>query len=178
MTSDIKQSSGSIELGPGTDLVNKTAGGKNFTTYVYPTTIFYGCIGSLSSSYDPVVANYTAYLTPGAGTVQAAATSPRVIHRFPDKDINFYSSQQKAICFGLFVSASMGPGAPGNVTKVVVMKNRVDTLLTGSLTGSMLDARNYSISTDFNQFDLLSLRLEYTGSTNTTHDLFCQVDMY
>jgi len=178
MTSDIKQSSGSIELGPGTDLLNKTAGGKNFTTYVYPTTIFYGCIGALSSSYAPVVSNYTAYLTPGAGTVQAAATTPRIIHRFPDPEINFYSTQQKAICFGLFVSASIGPGAPGNETKVVVMKNRVDTLLTGSLTGSMLDARNYSISTDFNQFDLLSLRLEYTGSTNTTHNLFCQVDMY
>ena len=178
LTSDIRQTSGSIEIGPGTDLINKTAGGKNFTTYIYPTTIFYGCIGSLSSSYDPVVANYTAYLTPGAVPVQPAATSPRLIFRYPDSQINFYSAQQKAICFGLFISASIGPGAPGNVTKVVVMKNRVDTLLTGSLNGGILSARNYSVSIDFNQFDLLSLRMEFTGSTNTTHDLFCQVDMF
>ena len=178
LTADIKQSSGSIELGPGTDLINKTAGGKNFTTYVYPTTIFYGCIGSLSAAYDPVVSNYTAYLTPGAGTVQPEATTPRVVHRFPDAEINYYSAQQKAIAFGLFVTASVGPGAPGNVTKVVLMKNGVDTLFTGSLDDGVLSVRNYGGSVDFNQFDLLSLRLEYTGSTNTTHDLFCQVDMY
>ena len=178
MSSDIMQTSGSIELGPGTDLINKTAGGKNFTTYIYPTTIFYGCIGALSASYDPVVANYTAYLTPGAVPVQSPATTPRIIHRFPDPEINYYSIQQKAIAFGLFLTASTGPGAPGNVTKVVVMKNGVDTFLTGSLDDGVLSMRNYDGSIDFNQFDLLSLRLEFTGSTNTTHDLFCQIDMF
>ena len=178
LTSDIKQSSGSIELGPGTDLVNKTAGGKNFTTYVYPTTIFYGCIGSLSAAYEPAVSNYTAYLTPGAGPVQSASTTPRIIHTFPDPSINYYSIQQKAIAFGLFLTASTGPGTAGNVTKVVLMKNGVDTIFTGSLDDGVLSMRNYNGSVDFNQFDLLSLRLEYTGSTNTTHDLFCQVDMF
>jgi hypothetical protein len=38
-----------IQVGPGTDLVTKTAGGKGFSTYVYPTTIYYGLKGDLTS---------------------------------------------------------------------------------------------------------------------------------
>lgn len=38
-----------IQIGPGADLVTKNAGSKGFTTYVYPTTIYYGIIGNLSS---------------------------------------------------------------------------------------------------------------------------------
>ena len=176
-TADICQTSGSIQLGPGTDLINKTAGGKNFTTYIYPTTIFYGCIGSLSAAYDPVTSSYAAYLTPGAGTVQSAATTPRIIHQFPDPSINYYSIQQKAIAFGLFVTASISPGG-ANETKVVVMKNGIGTYLTGTLTDGTMSIRNYNGSIDFSQFDLLSVRVEVTGSTNNTHDLFCQVDMF
>jgi len=31
-----------IQIGPGTDLLSKSAGGKGFSTYVYPTIIYYG----------------------------------------------------------------------------------------------------------------------------------------
>ena len=34
-------SSAGIQLGPGTDLINKTAGGKGFSTYTYLTNLYY-----------------------------------------------------------------------------------------------------------------------------------------
>ena len=38
-----------IQIGPGTDLVTKTAGGKGFSTFVYPTTVYYGLKGNIST---------------------------------------------------------------------------------------------------------------------------------
>lgn len=34
-----------IQIGPGTDLVTKSAGEKGFSTYIYPTVIYYGLKG-------------------------------------------------------------------------------------------------------------------------------------
>jgi hypothetical protein len=45
------QASG-IQVGPGTDLVAKNAGGRPFSTYVYPTVIAYGLKGSLVSGQN------------------------------------------------------------------------------------------------------------------------------
>jgi hypothetical protein len=42
--------SAGIQIGPGTDLVTKTAGSKGFSTFVYPTIIYFGLKGSLSSA--------------------------------------------------------------------------------------------------------------------------------
>jgi hypothetical protein len=42
-------SSPGIQIGPGTDLVTKTAGGKGFSTFVYPSTLYYGLRGNISS---------------------------------------------------------------------------------------------------------------------------------
>jgi hypothetical protein len=39
-----------IQVGPGTDLVTKTAGGRGFSTYIYPTTIYYGLKGGLTGA--------------------------------------------------------------------------------------------------------------------------------
>jgi len=38
-----------IQIGPGTDLVTKTAGGRGFSTFVYPSTIYYGLKGNIST---------------------------------------------------------------------------------------------------------------------------------
>lgn len=184
-TADISQTSGSIELGPGVDLINKTANGKNFTTYIYPTTIMYGTIGALSGVLGDTVYStpYSFYLSPGSGVVQpyisakTVGNNPIVISQYPDPNINYYSIQQKAIAFGLFITSSISPGGV-NSTKVVVMKNGIDTAITGTLTDGINSIRNYDSSVNFSQFDLLSVRCEVTGSTNTTHDLFVQLDMF
>jgi hypothetical protein len=53
-----------IQVGPGTDLVTKTAGGKGFSNYIYPTTIYYGLKGDLSSGTN-------GWLWPGTQAVTA-----------------------------------------------------------------------------------------------------------
>ncbi|NBW06453.1 MAG: DUF1565 domain-containing protein [Caulobacteraceae bacterium] len=175
-TADICQSSGSIQLGPGTDLVNKTAAGKNFTTYVYPTTLWYGTIGSMTNT--GLTPNFSVYLMPGASTIQASQSiGGRTFYQYPDSNINYYAIQQKSVCFGLFVSSSVGPGV-GNTTKVVVMKNGVDTAITGTITDGILASRYYDSSVDLAQFDKISLRCEISGATNATHDLWAQVDLF
>ena len=41
-----------IQIGPGTDLVTKNAGGRPFSTYVYPTVIAYGLKGNLTTGQN------------------------------------------------------------------------------------------------------------------------------
>lgn len=57
--------SSGIQVGPGSDLVTKTAGGKGFSTYVYPTTIYYGLKGNLTSGTT------AGWLWPGTQAVSA-----------------------------------------------------------------------------------------------------------
>jgi hypothetical protein len=40
-----------IQIGPGTDLVTKSAGAKPFSTYIYPTTLFYCGYGNIQNRY-------------------------------------------------------------------------------------------------------------------------------
>jgi len=42
--------SSGIHIGPGTELVKKTAGSKGFLTYSYSTNIFYGLKGKITDS--------------------------------------------------------------------------------------------------------------------------------
>lgn len=180
-TSDIRQTSGSITLGPGTDLALHSAGGLAFSTFQYPTVLYYGTVGSLSASQPAIVPNdYALYLTPGAAAVQPLVnfTTPRVftVYQYPDSKIAYYSMQQKSIVFGLFVTASIGPTNTNCTSSVFVMKNGVDTALTATLIDGIQSVRVSDKSIDFNQYDLLSVRVEVTGSTNTTHDLIVQLD--
>ena len=57
--------SAGIQIGPGTDLVTKTAGSKGLSTYIYPTTIYYGLKGNVSSS------GTSGWLWPGTQAVSA-----------------------------------------------------------------------------------------------------------
>ena len=61
--------SAGIQIGPGTDLVTKSAGGLGCSTYVYPTTIYYGLKGSLTTQPS-------GFLWPGTQAVSA--------NNFPD----------------------------------------------------------------------------------------------
>jgi hypothetical protein len=58
-----------IQLGPGTDLLEKTAGRRGFTPYVYPTTIYYGLRGNLSTGTS-------GWLWPGTQAVTAGGIFP------------------------------------------------------------------------------------------------------
>jgi hypothetical protein len=167
-SSDILQTTGSIQMGPGSDLVNKTAGGQNFTTYVYPTTLFYAVIGDLKNGPNP-----GGYLAPGAVIASSGA--------YPVTTILNYSIQQKAIMIGLFVRAATGPGTTGgtHTTTVTIYKNGSPTVFTVTLTGTDTSVTYYATSIDFAQYDNLAVLVNYTGDNqNTTRDLVVQVDMF
>lgn len=163
-----------IQLGPGVDLVTKTAGGKGFSTYVYPTTIYYGLAGDLKTG-----GSSNAYMWPGT----MAATN----NVFPDPDLTtpaYYRVQQPLILSGIAVGCRTGPGT-GNTTTFTVRRT--------PLGGSIADVSGYSIvlsnsdtsgsfysgSQTFGTGDFLHLQVRHTGgSANTTHDITVQVDCF
>jgi hypothetical protein len=58
-----------IQIGPGTDLLTKTAGSKGFSTFNYPTTIYYGLRGDISTGVP-------GWLWPGTQAVTAGGVFP------------------------------------------------------------------------------------------------------
>jgi len=152
-----------IQLGPGCDLVNKTAGGKPFTTYVTPTTVDYG----LKSGAIPSSAHY---LWPG---VQTAADATEIFYRF----------QQKSIVQGLFVNMRNAPGTGKSVTVTVkksttgIVGSGVATAMTTTISNASLSGTNYTTSVDFGQFEYLSVEISGT-SGNSAQDVTIQLDLF
>jgi hypothetical protein len=163
-----------IQLGPGTDLVTKTAGGKGFSTYVYPTTLFYGLTGDLKDG-----GSSNAYLWPG--TMRATNNV------FPDTNLtipSYYRAQQPFILAGMAVFCRIGPGT-GETTTLTVRRTPKG--------GSIADVSGYSVvlsnadtsgsfyngSQTFGVGDYIHLQIQNTGANaNTTHDLQVQLDCF
>jgi len=101
--------SAGIQVGPGVDLVTKSAGSKGFSTYNYPATIYYGLRGDLKNGTTG------GYLWPG--TMVAAGGSSG----FPDTGTPeaYYRIQQPALILGLACRLSGAPGT-GNTLTVLV----------------------------------------------------------
>lgn len=166
-----------IQVGPGTDLVTKSAGGKGFTTYIYPTTIYYGCRGTIT--------NTTAgWLWPG--TQFFTNSTPK----YPDDTIPVarYRVQQPLIVSGLTVFCALGPGA-GHTTVITVCKNSTGattgtypvapngaTSIAVTLSGTPLVGTYYNTSVDFAPGDYLSVHFQ-TDSPHI-HDVGIQVDCF
>ena len=151
-----------IQLGPGVDLINKTAGGKPFTTYVTPTTLIYGLHGNVAAA--------THYLWPG---VQTASDNTQVFYRF----------QQKAIVQGMSINMRTAPGGVRTVT-VTVLKSTtgiagsgVATAMTATVTGADLSAVQYGVSVDFAQGDYLAVEIVSVAGT-AAQDVSVEVDIF
>lgn len=133
-----------IQLGPGVDLLHKTAGGKPFTTYVTPTTLIFGLHGNVS--------NATHYLWPG---VQTASDNTEI----------FYTFQQRAIVQGMSVNMRTAPGAGKTVTFTVrksltgVAGSGVATTMTTTVSDANTSGFQYGVSVDFAQGEYLSLQI-------------------
>ena len=163
-----------IQLGPGTDLISKTAGGKGFSTYVYPTTLYYGLAGDLKAG-----GSSNAYMWPGT----MAATN----NVFPDSNLTnpaYYKAQQPFILAGMTVAARTGPGT-GNTTTFTVRRTPVGGAIadvsgyTIVLSNSDISGSFYSGSQTFGAKDLIHLQVQYTGgNANTTHDITAQLDCF
>jgi hypothetical protein len=98
--------SAGIQVGPGTDLVTKSAGDKGFSSYIYPTTVFYGIKGNSSSAPS-------GFLWPGTQTASAGS--------YPDPGIPaaYYRVQQPCLLSGLSVGLNNPPGS-GNTQTIAV----------------------------------------------------------
>jgi hypothetical protein len=123
--------SAGIQVGPGTDLVTKSAGDKGFSTYVYPETLYYGLKGTLASTS-------TGWLWPGTQVVTAAS--------FPDPGTppSYYRVQQPSLMSGIAASVNILPTA-GSLTLTAQYSpisdqtpNLGDAVFTGSIAGTTL----------------------------------------
>ena len=168
-----------IQIGPGVDLVTKSAGSKPFSTYNYPTTIFYGLRGPISNWNAGGLVGATGYCWPGTQSIG---------NQFPDITIPraFYRIQQPSLVSGISASLGSAPSPTQSVTLTV----GYTSILTGtylttpfvvSLTGATgpVSGTFYNSSTRLNTGDLLHLQIQYTGNnSNLAADLSCQIDLF
>jgi hypothetical protein len=162
-----------IQIGPGTDLVTKTAGSKGFSTFIYPTTVYYGLKGSVKD------ASTSAYLWPGT---QAIANN---VFPDPGTPIAYYRLQQPALLSGIWTSLSIAPDSTNSViflvkyTPAAVGGTITDTVFTTTLTGSVVEASFYNGSVALNAGDRIHLYMTYTGgNANLAHDVSVQLDLF
>jgi hypothetical protein len=162
--------SAGIQVGPGTDLVTKSAGGRGFSTYIYPTTLFYGCRDVISNTK-------TGWLWPGSLTFSNSTP------KYPDSSIAMYRVQQPLIVSGMTVYAGVAPGNGKNLI-ITVCKNATTTPPTGgqlttmtvTLTNTNQNISYYNSSVNFAAGDLLSVYLSTTSNVLT--DVSIQIDCF
>jgi len=129
-----------IQVGPGTDLVTKSAGGLGFSSYVYPTMVYYGLKGSVSS------ASSGGYLWPGTQQVSAGS--------FPDTGLPaaYFRAQQPCLIAGINASLSIAPGGGNTVTLTLYytpsqITNTTAARFTGTISGTTLTSATPSFGT-------------------------------
>jgi hypothetical protein len=163
-----------IQIGPGVDLVTKSAGGKGFSTYNYPTVIYYGLKGDIKSGAA------AGYLWPG---------TQKVSPDFPDSGIPpgtpaaYYRVQQPSLISGIAGSISNPPGTGNSVTLLIRVTPYGGTITNTPFTitfgATDLNMTFYNASYRVNTGDKIHVYLTYTGANqNTAHDLTLQVDMF
>jgi hypothetical protein len=179
---DICQHNGVIQLGPGVDLITRTAGNSSFTTSVYPTTYEYGAIGSLSNNYAQFT-DGVGWLGPGSVICQdfAAAQGGRpAIQGYPNSNYLFIRIQQPVLLYGMYanLNTSVGTGHSTNI-QVYVNSNPTPndfyvTFTDADTYPSIKYATTNSLSLETG--DQLALRIQ--GDSNNAQDLFVQLDLF
>jgi hypothetical protein len=161
--------SAGIQVGPGVDLVTKSAGGKGFSAYTYPTTLFYGLKGNIKNLTD-------GYLWPGTQAVSN--------NNFPDSSTPpaFYRIQQPTILSGLSAALGIAPGAGNSLTVLVrytpVGGTITDTLFTVTFGATDTAKSFYNASQNLNSGDKLHVYLSGVAGNNATADLSLQLDLF
>ena len=153
-----------IQIGPGTDLVTKTAGTHAVTTFVTPTTHQY-CV-------QAAIANGTHYLWPGTTSVDTTQV--------------FYRFQQKSILQGMFINLRTAPGLLGSNKSltVTILKSTtgvagsgVATLMTATIFETATSATCYTASVDFAQFEYLAVQV-VNSNPSSAADLIVEIDLF
>lgn len=166
-------SSPGIQVGPGTDLVTKSAGEKGFSTFIYPSTVYYGLKGSIK---DGTNGTTVGYLWPGTQSVSGT---------FPDpgNPAAYYRIQQPTILSGMSAGLNIAPDGTDTVTLLVrytpVGGTITSTSFTVTFNAGDLVKNFYNGSLSLNTGDRIHVALTYTGNNgNTAHDLTVQLDMF
>ena len=161
--------SAGIQIGPGVDLVTKTAGGKGFSSYIYPTTLFYGLKGGIKNIAD-------GYLWLGTQAVSN--------NNFPDSSTPpaFYRIQQPTILSGLSAALTTAPGT-GHSIVVLVQYTPVGGTITSTLFTVTFGATDttksfYSSSQNLNSGDRLHVYLSGITGNNSATDFSLQLDLF
>ena len=162
-----------IQIGPGTDLVTKTAGGKGFSLWVYPTTLYYGLRGDLKNGTSG------GYMWPGTMVAAAGGSG------FPDTGTPeaYFRIQQPCLIAGLSAGLSGAPGT-GNALTVLIWHTPFGGTITSTpftvTFGATDTVKNfYNASLTVGTGDRIHVQVTYTGGNgNTAHDLTVQVDTF
>ena len=164
--------SAGIQIGPGTDLVTKTAGSKGFSSYVYPTIVYYGLKGNIK---DGAVSGY---LWPGTQAVS---------NNFPDSTVPpnaaYFRIQQPSILSGLSASLTSGPSSSDKITILVkytpVNGTIQDSVFTVEFTSIKPLTQNfYKGSLRLNTGDKIHVYIISTDNQTAGHDLTVQLDLF
>lgn len=169
-----------IQIGPGTDLVTKSAGSKGFSTYNYPTVLCYGLKGDLRSGSNP------GYLWLGTQAVNAGT--------FPDPAVPpilpaYFRVQQPVLLSGMSVALNGAPDPTGLTLSVTVSVEYTpisngtlvpSTPFTITLTGAETAKNFYNASLSLNTGDKIHVKVSHTGTgnNNKAHDLTVQLDLF
>jgi len=184
LTNPTYLASAGIQLGPGVDLVTKTAGAKAFSVYSYPLNIYYGLIGTLShniSSTPPL-----SYLWPGSLFVSNNANAT-----YPDKTTPpaYFRIPQSMILAGMSASLNDLPAVakPININIQQIKaadagKNPIVGLITipnyshtfTNLTPKIIT--HFDTSFNLSTGDYLLVQVDYLG--DNAKDLTVQLYLY
>ena len=161
-----------IQIGPGTDLVTKTAGSAPFSTFNYPTTLFFGGLEAISNVIS-------GYLVPGS--IPFKSSSPKYPSEFPRLS---YRVQQPLIVSGFTCKVGVTPETGTSVT-FTVCKNVPNgnttptgytTIFTLTLASGELTKSFYNGSVNFNSGDTIIVYMTTTSSHLS--DISLQVDCF
>jgi len=159
-----------IEIGPGTEMVTKTAGARALSTFSYRTVIFYGLKGTITSAP-------AGYLWVGTQAISAG--------NFPDTGTPaaYYRIERKSILGGMAGSLNAAPGGSNSVT-ITIYRTPIagggiaSTIYTMVFNASDTEQSFYDGSVDFLAGDFIHAHVDYvtgSGGANAAHDLTLQL---
>ena len=147
-----------IQVGPGTDLVTKSAGNKGFSTYNYPVIIYYGLRGNLSSAPP-------GWLWPGTTSASAGV--------FPDTGTPppFFRIQQPSLISGISGSLNVAPSIGSSVklsVQYTPIGNQQPNLGPASFIGS-ISGNTLTVTSLFSGTIQIGQLLTGSGISNRTY---------
>ena len=171
---DIKQTSGTIQLGSGSDLINRTTGGLPFTSFLYPTSVFYGVQGNIFSNSQSL----GGYLWPGT---EAAVKNAGKNLQYPDTKPVYYKPMQSTIVYGFTANLILPPETGSTILQLY--KNDIPTAFTVGYGSNQSSILTYYASTfTVGATDRLSWSVSSVGAAshddNRSHDLTIQMQLY